>query len=358
MRILVSGHNGYIGAVMVPILAQAGHEVVGLDSDLFTQCTFGTAPPAIPAITKDIRDVEGTDLRGFDAIIHFAGLANDPLGDLNPSVTYEINHLASVRMAALAKAVGVPRFIFSSSCSNYGAAGEAMKTEDSDLSPITPYAISKVRVEQDVAKLADTTFTPVFLRNATAYGVSSRLRFDLVLNNLVAWAFSTGRVYIKSDGTPWRPIVHIEDISRAALAVLEAPRELVHNQAFNVGRSDENYRIRDLAEIVKETVPGCRVEYAPDASPDKRSYRVDFEKFARTFPSFTPRWSARQGAADLYAAYQRVGLKLEEFEGPKYKRIDHIKHLLEIGRLDASLRWVERPAAPDSDLKMQQQALK
>jgi len=346
MRLLVTGHNGYIGAVMVPILAQAGHEVVGLDSDLFTQCTFGTAPPPIPAITKDIREVEGTDLRGFDAIIHLAGLANDPLGDLNPSVTYEINHLASVRMATLAKAVGVPRFIFSSSCSNYGAAGESMKTETSDLAPITPYAISKVRVEQDVAKLADTTFTPVFLRNATAYGVSSRLRFDLVLNNLVAWAFATGRVYIKSDGTPWRPIVHIEDISRAVLTVLEAPRELIHNQAFNVGRSDQNYRIRDLAEIVKETVPGCRVEYAPDASPDKRSYRVDFGKFARTFPSFKARWDARLGAADLYAAYQRVGLKLEEFEGPKYKRIDHIKHLLQTGRLDASLRWIACSPAP------------
>ncbi len=358
MRILVTGHNGYIGAAMIPILAQAGHEVVGLDSDLFTQCTFGTAPSPIPAITKDIRDVEGTDLRGFDAIIHLAGLANDPLGDLNPSITYEINHLASVRMAALAKEVGVPRFIFSSSCSNYGAAGEGMKTENSALAPITPYAISKVRVEQDVAKLADATFTPVFLRNATAYGVSSRLRFDLVLNNLVAWAFATSRVYIKSDGTPWRPIVHIEDISRAALTVLDAPRELIHNEAFNVGRSDENYRIRDLAEIVRETVPGCRVEYAPDASPDKRSYRVDFGKFARTFPSFKPRWSARQGAADLYAAYKRVGLKLEEFEGPKYKRIDHIKHLLHTGRLDANLRWVERPATPASDLPVQEQALR
>jgi len=351
MRILVTGHNGYIGAVMVPILAQAGHEVVGLDSNLFTQCTFGTAPPPIPAITKDIRDVEGTELRGFDAIIHLAGLANDPLGDLNPSITYEINHLASVRMAALAKEVGVSRFIFSSSCSNYGAAGESMKTEDSDLAPVTPYAVSKVRVEQDVAQLADTTFSPVFLRNATAYGVSSRLRFDLVLNNLVAWAFATGRIYIKSDGTPWRPIVHIEDISRAVLTVLEAPREFIHNQAFNVGRSDENYRIRDLAEIVKETVPGCQVEYAPGASPDKRSYRVDFSKFARTFPSFRPRWNARRGAGELYAAYRRTGLKLEEFEGPRYKRIDHLKHLLKIGYLDSNLRWTSALAVATPDYR-------
>jgi len=342
MRLLVTGHNGYIGTVMVPIFLGAGHEVLGLDSDLFTQCTFGAAARSIPAVTKDIRDVEPSDLRGFDAIIHLAALANDPLGDLNPSVTYDINHLASVRLAALAKEVGVPRFVFSSSCSNYGAAGESMKTEDSDLAPGTPYAISKVRVERDVARLADTTFSPVFLRNATAYGVSPRLRFDLVLNNLVAWAFATGRVYIKSDGTPWRPIVHVEDISHAVLAVLESPRELIHNQAFNVGRTEENYRVRDLAEIVKETVPGCRVEYAPNASPDKRSYRVDFGKFARAFPSFRPRWNAWWGARELYAAYQKTGLKLEEFEGPKYKRIDHLKHLLQTGCLDATLRWAPR----------------
>jgi len=253
MRVLVTGHLGYIGTVMVPMLIAKAHEVVGLDSDLFERCTFGDGIQNIPELKKDIRDVEVSDLNGFDAVIHLAGLSNDPLGDLNPELTYEINHAASVRLASLAKEAGVTRFIFSSSCSNYGAGGENFLNEESQFNPVTPYGISKVRVEQDVAKLADSNFSPTFLRNATAYGVSPRLRFDLVLNNLVAWAFTTGRVYIKSDGTPWRPIVHIEDISRAFIAVLHAPREVVHNQAFNVGRNDDNYRIRELAEIVEET---------------------------------------------------------------------------------------------------------
>ncbi len=339
MRILVTGHNGYIGAVMVPMLVAEGHDVVGLDSDLFAECTFGNGVYPIPELRKDVRDVQASDLDGFDAVVHLAGLANDPLGDLNPIVTYEINHTASVRLARLAKERGITRFIFSSSCSNYGAAGEAVLNEEAELRPVTPYAISKVRVERDVAPLADAGFSPTFLRNATAYGVSPRLRFDLVLNNLVAWALTTGRVYIKSDGTPWRPIVHIEDISRAVLAVLDAPRETVHNQVFNVGSSSENYQIRDLAGIVRDTVPGCRIEYASDAGPDPRCYRVDFSKLAQTLPRFKPQWNARRGAEELYAAYGKADLKLEEFEGPKYKRIDHIKRLLSLGRLDPTLRW-------------------
>ena len=339
MRILVTGHNGYIGAVMVPMLVAEGHDVVGLDSDLFAECTFGNGVYPIPELRKDVRDVQASDLDGFDAVVHLAGLANDPLGDLNPIVTYEINHTASVRLARLAKERGITRFIFSSSCSNYGAAGEAVLNEEAELRPVTPYAISKVRVERDVAPLANAGFSPTFLRNATAYGVSPRLRFDLVLNNLVAWALTTGRVYIKSDGTPWRPIVHIEDISRAVLAVLDAPRETVHNQVFNVGHSAENYQIRDLAEIVRDTVPGCRIEYAADAGPDPRCYRVDFSKLAQTLPRFKPQWNARRGAEELYAAYGKADLKLEEFEGPKYKRIDHIKRLLGLGRLDPTLRW-------------------
>lgn len=346
MRVLVTGHLGYIGTVMVPMLLKEGHEVVGLDSDLYAASTFGEGIVDVPAIKKDVRDVEVRDLDGFDAVIHLAGLSNDPLGDLNPDLTYEINHRASVRLAELSKQAGVERFIFSSSCSNYGAGGEDLLNEHSAFNPVTPYGTSKVRVEQDVAKLADDSFSPTFLRNATAFGVSPRLRFDLVLNNLVAWAFTTGRVYIKSDGTPWRPIVHIEDISRAFIAVLQADREVIHNDAFNVARNEDNYRIRELADIVKETVPGCVIEYAKDAGPDKRCYRVDSSKIMRTLPSFKPCWNARKGAEELYAAYKRVGLRLEDFEGPKYKRIDHIKSLLNSGRLGSDLRWKQEAAVP------------
>ncbi|MEK7671159.1 MAG: SDR family oxidoreductase [Bacteroidota bacterium] len=339
MRVLVTGHSGYIGTVLVPMLIEEGHEVVGLDSDFFRRCTFGDGIVEIPEFRKDVRDVEASDLEGFDAVLHLAGLSNDPLGDLNPTLTYEINHLASVRLAKLAKQVGIERFIFSSSCSYYGASGDNWLNEESAFNPVTPYGISKVRVEQDIAKLADDSFSPTFLRNATAFGVSPRLRFDLVLNNLVAWAFTTGKVFIKSDGTSWRPIIHIEDISRAFTAVLHAPNEIVHNQAFNVCRTEDNYCIRELAEIVKETVHGCEIEFAKDAGPDKRNYRVDGTKILRMIPDFKPQWNARKGAQELYEAYQRIGLKLEDFEGQRYKRIDHIKHLMNTGLLDKTLRW-------------------
>jgi nucleoside-diphosphate-sugar epimerase len=341
MRVLVTGHNGYVGTIMVPMLVAAGHDVVGLDTDLYEGSTFGEENETqnVPALKKDIRDIRPADLDGFNAIIHLAGLSNDPLGDLNPALTYEINHRASVRMAEIGKQVGVERYIFSSSCSNYGAGGQDFLDENSAFNPVTPYGISKVLVEQDVTKLADDNFSPTFLRSATAYGVSPRLRFDLVVNNLVAWAYTTGKVYLKSDGTPWRPLVHIEDMSRAFLAVLNAPRELVHDRAFNVGRTDENYRIREVAEVVMETVPGSKVEFAGDAGPDTRNYRVNCDLIANTLPEFKPQWTIRKGAQELYEAYQRVGIKVEDFEGPRYRRIHHIKELIGSGRLDINLRW-------------------
>lgn len=345
MRVLLTGHKGYIGTILAPMLVAEGHDVVGLDSDLYERSSFGDGIIDIPEIRKDVRDVEASDIDGFEAVLHLAGLSNDPLGDLNPNLTFDINHLASVRLAKLCKMVGTQRFIFSSSCSNYGAGGEDLLNEHSPFNPVTPYGISKVRVEQDVSKLADSKFSPTFLRNATAFGVSPRLRFDLVLNNLVAWAYTTGQVYIKSDGTPWRPIVHIEDISRAFVAVLHAPLDLIHNEAFNVARNEDNYRIHELADIVKETVPGCRIEYAKDAGPDKRCYRVDAGKIARTLPEFKPQWNARKGAQELLDAYRKVGLTLDDFEGPRYKRIDHIKMLLGKELIDESLRWRVREAA-------------
>lgn len=341
-RVLVTGHRGYIGTILVPKLLEAGHEVVGLDSDLFRQCSFTGKIPEVPTILKDVRDVEHSDLENFDAIIHLAGLSNDPLGDYKPGLTEEINSQATLRLAKLGKRMGVKRFLFASSCSNYGASDDAFLLEDAKLKPVTPYGRSKVTVETELASLADENFTPTFLRASTAYGVSPRLRFDLVVNNLTAWAFTTGMVYIKSDGTPWRPVVHVEDICLAYLAVLHAPREIIHNESFNVGLTSENYQVRDLAQIVKDIVPGCRIEYSPGGGPDKRCYRVDCNKIARTLPEFKPQWTARRGIEELYESYKTVGLTVEEFEGDRYQRIAHVKKLTAEGYLDETLRW-KRP---------------
>jgi nucleoside-diphosphate-sugar epimerase len=340
MRVLVTGHHGYIGSLLMPLLAERGIDAAGLDSDLFEACTFGPpVPERWPSIRKDLRDVTVGDLEGFDAVIHLAALSNDPLGDLNPNLTYDINLDGSLRLARLAKEAGVGRFLFSSSCSNYGASGDALLDENAELAPLTPYAVSKVKLETELNRLADARFTPVHLRNATAYGTSPRLRVDLVLNNLTAWAVTTGKIVLQSDGTPWRPIVHVEDICRVFLLLLEAPREKVHGQAFNVGASSENYRIRELAEIVGETIPGCEVTFASGAGPDARNYRVSADKLAAAFPDFRMKWNARSGAREIYEAYLAAGLTKAEFDGPRFKRLAHIRQLLEAGTLSNDLRW-------------------
>ncbi|TMD69071.1 MAG: SDR family oxidoreductase [Chloroflexi bacterium] len=339
MRTLITGHKGYIGSVMTPYLRAQGHDVVGLDTEFFGDCIFGQDGDTTPAIVKDVRDVTVDDLRGFDAVVHLAALANDPLGDLNPQWTFDINHQASVHLARMAKAAGVTRFIFSSSCSMYGDGWkDELLTEEAPMRPLTPYAVSKALAEEDIARLADDDFTPVYLRNGSAYGISSHLRADLVLNNLMGWAFTTGKIKILSDGSPWRPIVHVQDIAMAFAQALTAPKAAVHNQAFNVGAGGENYQVRDLAGIVNDLLPEASVEYV-GKNPDPRNYRVSFDKIHRTLPGFRPTWTARLGARQLLDGYRANGLTAEIFQGPSFTRLPHLKSLLAQSRLDSSLRW-------------------
>jgi nucleoside-diphosphate-sugar epimerase len=339
MRVLITGHDGYIGTVLTPLVRDAGHDVVGLDAYLFEACSLGEAH--VEGDPIDVRDVEIDHLRGFDAVIHLAAISNDPVGDLSPSRTYEINHRATVRLGWLAKRAGVTRFVFASSCSLYGAASpDELLTESAPFNPVTAYGEAKVLAERGLSDLADENFSPVFLRNATVYGYSPRLRLDLVVNDFVASAFATGDVLIKSDGTPWRPLVHVGDASRAALAAVEAPREAVHNQAFNIGRTGENHQIRDLADIVTSIVPQSRVAFAEGGGPDARCYRVDFAKAENGLPGFRPRWGVADGARELVEAFRTHGLTSEDLSSSRFVRLRRIQALQEEGRLGPDLRWV------------------
>jgi nucleoside-diphosphate-sugar epimerase len=346
MRVLVTGHHGYIGSVLAPLVAAVGHDVVGVDTFYYRGCDFGSDASWEPARARDLRDLGARDLEGFDAVVHLAALSNDPIGDLNADWTYAINRDGAIALAQAAREAGVARFVFASSCSMYGAAaGDELVAENAPLRPLTPYAESKVRAEEAILDLADNEFAPVSMRNATAYGASPRLRLDIVLNNLTAWAHTTGAIRLQSDGMAWRPLVHIRDISRATIALLDASADDIRGEAFNIGTVDQNYRIRTLAEIVQRRMPACEIAFADGVSADPRSYRVDFAKFAAQFPAFAYEWSAERGADELASAYEEVGLTVSELTGDLYIRLGRLKRLLDEAALVDELRWADAQAA-------------
>lgn len=340
-KVLLTGHLGYIGSVLAGKLVDAGHDVVGLDSGLFEECVLGEAPSVIETVRRDLRDIEPSDLEGYDAVVHLAALSNDPIGNLDETWTAEINDRGSVRLAELAKSAGVERFLFSSSCIMYGMSEAEVVDENSPLDPQTEYARSKVRAEEGIVALADETFSPVFLRNGTIYGFSPRMRFDTVLNSLVGAAVATGRVVVRGDGSPWRPVVHVEDVARAFVHILEAPREVIHASAFNIGANHLNHTVLELAGIAEAAVPGSTLEILAEPSADRRTYKADFGKFARAFPDFEWQWNAATGAKRLAETLSALGLTESQFDDSRFTRLRWLTRLITSGDLDPTLRWTE-----------------
>lgn len=340
MNILVTGNNGYIGSILTELLLRKGYDVTGFDTNYFKECEFNKFHFEIKQINKDIRNVSMEDLKNVDAIIHLAALSNDPLGEFNFELTYDINYHATLKLASLAKKLGIIRFLYASSCSMYGIANKEEVTEESTLAPITAYAISKVKSEKALSNMADSKFSPVFLRPATAYGIAPMLRCDIVLNNLVGWAYTTGKIHIMSDGTPWRPAIHVEDLANAFIACLEAPIEVVHNEAFNIGQEKENYQIRNMADIVKKIIPNCEIEYTYEHGSDSRTYKVNFDKISTKLKGyFFPKWNAEKGVVQLYNAFKKHGLTYKEFIGTKYIRINRLKKLVKNKKINKNLFW-------------------
>jgi nucleoside-diphosphate-sugar epimerase len=341
-KIIVTGHNGFIGTLLVGLLVEKGYEVVGIDTNYYgTDCSFYPVKSLIKEIIKDTREITRADIEGAYAICHLAALSNDPMGELNPNLTYDINHLASVKIAEMAKKAGVEKFIYSSSCSLYGmAGGESALTEEADFGPITAYAKSKVYSERDILPLGDKDFSVTFLRNSTAYGVSPKLRLDLVVNNLVGWAVTTNKIRIMSDGSPWRPIVHAEDIARAFIAVIETPKEIVNQQSYNVGLNSENYQVRDIANMVQKVIPACDVVFTGEHGSDSRTYKVNFDKIATQLPAFKPKWNLKTGIEQLYESYLRLGMNEEKFNGRYFIRLKQLQYLTAGQKLDKDLCWM------------------